>query len=113
MKILLDTNFCLTLEKQAWTLEELEGNEVLITDFIEKEIKKVSAKNDLILKILENQGVEILETIYDEDNDEALIKTAQRIGAAILTNDLELRKKSSKKNVEIYYLRHKRKIQKG
>jgi len=113
MKVLLDTNFCLSLEKNAWPLEELVGEEVLIPDFIRKEIIKVSAKHDLILEILKKHGVKTVKTNCKGDNDEALISTAQKLGAVILTNDSALRKRAKAKGVQTFYLRQRRKIQKG
>ena len=114
MKILLDTNFCLLTLKKAWIIEQLSEHELIITDFIKKEIRKVSAEHEIIIRTLEKQGVKTLKTTHEKgDNDNALIKTAQENNAAILTNDLELRKKARNKNVQTYYLQHKNKIRKG
>ncbi|MBR9678912.1 MAG: hypothetical protein GON13_01465 [Nanoarchaeota archaeon] len=114
MKILLDTNFCLLIIKKGWILEQLKGNELIITDFIKKEVKKVSSKNEIILKTLEEQEVKTLKTTHEKgDNDNALIRTAQKIKAAIATNDSELRQKAKKKGVQTYCLKQEQIIRKG
>ena len=114
MKILLDTNFCILTTKKTWILEQLKGNEIIITDFIKKEIEKVSKQHEIIITTLEKQDVKTLKTTHEKgDNDDALINTAIKINAAILTNDLELRKKAQNKNIQTYYLHNKKEIRKG
>ena len=112
MKVLLDTNFCLlTLEKQV--LEGLEG-EVLIPDFIVEEVKKVSSKSAAIMELLHKNRVKTLKTgLRPKNNDEALIVTAKKLGAAIATNDSALRLKARKQGVQTYYLRSGKRIGKS
>ena len=114
MKVLLDTNFCLLTLKNGWALEELIGEELIIPDFIIKEIIKVEPKNSgEIIQQLMNNGAEIKETNAQGDNDEELLKLAVKTGSAIATNDSELRKKALKKGVQTLYLRQGKKVVKG
>ncbi len=105
MKILLDTNFCVYAAKNAWLLEEIAGFEVIIPDFIIGEIEKVAPqKKDIIMELTGRIGAKTLKTGFVKGNvDDELVKTALTQKSAIATNDLELRRKASKKGVQTYY----------
>jgi rRNA-processing protein FCF1 len=112
MKVLLDTNFCLlALEKRVF--DSLEG-EVLITDFILEEVKKVSPKSAVIIGLLKKNNVKTVKTgLRPKNNDNALIEIAKKMGAAVATNDSGLRLKAYKHGVQTYYLRGGKRIGKS
>lgn len=114
MKILLDTNFCLLTLKNSWYMEELRGDQLILTDFIIREIEKTSEKHETIMEKLKQENVRELKTgLEPKNNDDALLKTAIKIKAGIATNDSELREKARKKGVQTIYLRQKKMVIKG
>ena len=115
MKVLLDTNFCFLVLEKIRVLEQLAGNELLVTDFILEEVRKVKPeKASTVTRILKENNVSLISIgTTPSDNDDELLKIAGELGAAIATNDAGLKEKARKKSIQIFYLRQKRIVQKG
>lgn len=111
MRVILDTNFVISLAKFKVEMNEIEdliGKHQLFTlDLVLRELRRISGKNSrLALKLIEAKKVRILSA-KEKNVDEAMISLANK-NTIIATNDARLRKKLKNLGIKTIYLRSKK-----
>jgi hypothetical protein len=119
MKIVIDTNALVyAVENKIDLFQMLKGNELIIPNLVLEELqlisraaKKASDKKAafLALKILECTSFEIIH-LFGE-TDKAIAELAKSRDAAVLTNDLILKRKLAKSGVKVLHIRQKKYIE--
>ena len=120
MKVLLDTNGLMVPgEFGVDVFEELERlgyRRFLVLRPVLRELESLSrladSRRDRIaarIGLLLAEGCEIVEA--SGGADEALIAIAEETGAAVFTNDRELKKKLSTRGVTVIHLRQRRRLE--
>jgi rRNA-processing protein FCF1 len=108
-RILLDTNFLVSLMRFRVELEEIgellvEPYKLLTTSSVVMELKKIGSKNaKLALKLIELKSIGVLGT-KEKNADRAILSLAGR-DTIIATNDAKLRKKLKALGSKTIYLR--------
>jgi len=119
MKIIIDTNALIyAVENKIDIFQLLQGNELIIPNLVLEELqlisraaKKASDKKAafLALRILECTSFEMIHLFGK--TDEAITKFAKSEDAAVLTNDLALKRNLLKEKVRVLHIRQKRHIE--
>ena len=119
MKVIIDTNALIyAVENKIDLFQLLKGNELIIPNlvldelrFISKAAKKASDKKAafLAIKILEFTSFEIIHLFGETDN--AIAELAKSRDAAVLTNDLILKRKLAKSGVKVLHIRQKKLVE--
>lgn len=119
MKIVIDTNALVyAAENKIDLFQILAGNEIIIPNLVLEELqiiskaaKKASDRKAafLTLRILECTPFEIVH--LSGKADEAIVKFAKSEYAAVLTNDLILKRTLVKEQVKVLHIRQKKYIE--
>jgi len=113
-KVVLDTNALLSIEElKIDILEELRGlgyTEFIIPGTVLDEIEKLSGRGGRV-SVASRVALKFAERmrIVDsplENADESVIYTAKNEGAAVFTNDRDLRKKARSAGIPVVYIRN-------
>jgi rRNA-processing protein FCF1 len=116
-RIVLDTNFLISLAAFKIELDEIENllveqYELLTIDSVVRELKKINNKNaKLALKLIELKNIGILK-IKERNVDRAILTLAGK-DTIIATNDVKLRKKLKNLGSKTIYLRAKKHLAMG
>ncbi|MCX6775149.1 MAG: PIN domain-containing protein [DPANN group archaeon] len=119
MKVIIDTNaFVYAAENKIDIFALLKGDDIIIPNLVLEELQ-VLAKHaikasdrkaaSLALKIIENHSFNTIE--LSGSTDKAIGEFAKREGAAVLTNDMELKRGLAKGNVKVLHIRQKKYIE--
>jgi rRNA-processing protein FCF1 len=116
-KIVLDTNFLISLINFKIDLEEIgnllpEPCELYTIEPVIRELKKINSKNaKTALRLIELKNIGVLET-GEKSADNALINLADK-NTIVATNDIALRKKLKSSGNKTIYLRAKKHLEMG
>jgi rRNA-processing protein FCF1 len=115
MKILLDTNFLLTIVRFRIDLNEIsnlliEPYQLATLNLIVKELEEISHSKSaaglhakIALEIIKTKDIEILKS-KEENTDNAILEFASK-DFIVATNDSKLRKELKKNRIKTIYLR--------
>lgn len=119
MKIVIDTNALIyAVENKLDLFQLLQGNELIVPNLVLEELqlisraaKKASDKKAafLALRILECTSFEMIHLFGKVDD--AITKFAKSEDAAVLTNDLILKRNLVKENVRVLHIRQKKYVE--
>ena len=119
MKVIIDTNALIyAVENKIDLFQLLKGNELVIPNLVLEELqlisraaKKASDKKAafMALKILEHTSFEIVYLYGETDN--AIAELSRSVDAAVLTNDLILKRKLAKSGVKVLHIRQKKLVE--
>jgi len=114
-KILLDSNFLISLVKFKVDLEEIgklqHPYELITTNLVWNELKNLSKGNKnarIAMKMIEVKNIRIIKS-KEKNADEAMIQLADK-DTIVATNDIELRKRLKAMKIKTIYLRAKKKL---
>ena len=115
-KLLIDSSFLLGLMELPMSMEELISlypkATLLTTASVFNELNKI-ARSDrrarVALEILRNYGVKVLQS-YSSNPDDDLLRAAKELNCAVVTLDLELRRKLLEQGITVIYLRAGKKL---
>ena len=114
MKIILDTNFLVAVDKfKIDIFSELRGNDLFTLDTVINELKKIShgkgkdsVSAKVALELIKNKGLKILKS-KEKETDLSLLSYAKK-GYIIATQDKILRDKLKKNRRKIIFIRQKK-----
>ena len=110
MKIIIDTNFFVSSAKfKVDIYEELKGNELYITESVERELNELAKKDKnakLARAILKTKALTMLKSKY-KSADRDLIEFGKE-GYTIATQDKELKTKLKSLKVKVLNIRQKK-----
>jgi hypothetical protein len=117
-KLILDTNFLISLCKFKVDLEEIdevveEPHQLFTLDLVVAELEKISEPISrdsryakIALDLIKIKKIKILTS--NKTNTDNAIKSLSDKGTIVATNDIELRKKLKKLEIKTIYLRAKK-----
>ena len=115
MKILLDTNFLLTIVRFRIDLNEIsnlliEPYQLVTLNLVLNELKEISHSKSaaslhakIALELIKTKNIEILKS-KEENTDNAILEFASK-DFIVATNDSKLRKELKKNRIKTIYLR--------
>jgi rRNA-processing protein FCF1 len=119
MKVIIDTNALIyAIENKIDLFQLLQGNEPIIPNLVLEELQLISraAKKAsdrkaafMALKVMEYTSFEIVH--LHGETDKALAELAKSVDAAVLTNDLLLKRKLAKLGVKVLHIRQKKLVE--
>ncbi|RDD53241.1 MAG: hypothetical protein BA066_05455 [Candidatus Korarchaeota archaeon NZ13-K] len=112
-RLLLDASFLMALTELTLSMEDLLAlyprAELLTTASVVEELRSAGRRARVALEVLRSYGVKILSSESD-DADDDLLRCAKRMGCAVATLDLELRRRLLKEGITVIYLRAGKKL---
>jgi rRNA-processing protein FCF1 len=124
VKVILDSNFLMApFQFHIDIFEELEyllqkKVDFIVPSSVKLELTSISARGgegaaeaSLALQLASRCRVVDVTLQPQETVDDAIVKAAQKLGAVVATNDIELKKRLRDINIPVVYLREKSKLE--
>jgi rRNA-processing protein FCF1 len=124
VKVILDSNFLMApFQFHIDIFEELEyllqkKVDFIVPSLVKLELTSISSRGgegaanaSLALQLASRCRVVDVTLQPQETVDDAIVKAAQKLGAVVATNDIELKKRLRDINVPVVYLREKSKLE--
>ena len=124
VKVILDSNFLMApFQFHVDVFEELEyllqkKIDFIVPSAVKLELTSISSRGgegaaeaSLALQLASRCRVVDVNLKPQETVDDAIVKAAQKLGAVVATNDIELKKRLRDINVPVVYLREKSKLE--
>jgi rRNA-processing protein FCF1 len=124
VKVILDSNFLMApFQFHVDVFEELEyllqkKIDFIVPSAVKLELTSISSRGgegaaeaSLALQLASRCRVVDVNLKPEETVDDAILKAAQKLGAVVATNDIELKKRLRDINVPVVYLREKSKLE--
>lgn len=124
VKVILDSNFLMApFQFHIDIFEELEyllqkKVDFIVPSSVKLELTSISSRGgegaaeaSLALQLASRCRVVDVTLQPQETVDDAIVKAAQKLGAVVATNDIELKKRLRDINVPVVYLREKSKLE--
>jgi len=124
VKVILDSNFLMApFQFHVDVFEELEyllqkKIDFIVPSAVKLELTTISSRGgegaaeaSLALQLASRCRVVDVTLQPNETVDDAILKAAQKLGAVVATNDIELKKRLRDINVPVVYLRDKSKLE--
>ena len=124
VKVILDSNFLMApFQFHVDVFEELEyllqkKIDFIVPSAVKLELTSISSRGgegaaeaSLALQLASRCRVVDVNLKPQETVDDAIVKAAQKLGAVVATNDIELKKRLRDINIPVVYLREKSKLE--
>ena len=124
VKVILDSNFLMApFQFHVDVFEELEyllqkKIDFIVPSAVKLELTSISSRGgegaaeaSLALQLASRCRVVDVNLKPEETVDDAIVKAAQKLGAVVATNDIELKKRLRDINIPVVYLREKSKLE--